>query len=224
MSGFEGSVLWQGNREFGAEDIAYIRMLIQRFPRLPRSELADTLCEHLGWLTPAGAPKTGACRKLLARLEAGGEIRLPARRQQGGERTAGCSGRRRRGCRCCRASRCSARWPRWGRCACACWGRGRRWRSATPIWSAFIRWATASRLAIGRATALRRRSAAWAICCWVVWPGPSRRGIAGSAGVRASGWPTCRGWSTTVASWFFLDSGRASGQPCAGPAGTPVGH
>ena len=89
MSGFEGSVLWQGNREFGAEDIAYIRMLIQRFPRLPRSELADTLCEHLGWLTPAGAPKTGACRKLLARLEAGGEIRLPARRQQGGERTAG---------------------------------------------------------------------------------------------------------------------------------------
>jgi len=79
MSGFEGSVLWQGNREFGAEDIAYIRMLIQRFPRLPRSELADTLCEHLGWLTPAGAPKTGACRKLLARLEAGGEIRLPAR-------------------------------------------------------------------------------------------------------------------------------------------------
>jgi hypothetical protein len=89
MSGFEGSVLWQGNREFGVEDIAYIRMLIQRFPRLPRSELADTLCEHLGWLTPAGAPKTGACRKLLARLEAGGEIRLPARRQQGGERTAG---------------------------------------------------------------------------------------------------------------------------------------
>jgi hypothetical protein len=47
MSGFEGSVLWQGNREFGAEDIAYIRMLIQRFPRLPRSELADTLCRDL---------------------------------------------------------------------------------------------------------------------------------------------------------------------------------
>ena len=89
MSRFEGSVLWQGNREIGAEDIAYIRTLIQRFPRLARSELADTLCEHLGWLTPAGAPKKEACRKLLARLEASGAIRLPARRKQGGDQTSG---------------------------------------------------------------------------------------------------------------------------------------
>jgi hypothetical protein len=85
----EGSFLWQGNREIRAEDIAYIRTLIQRFPRLARSELADTLCEHLGWLTPAGAPKKEACRKLLARLEAAGEIRLPARRKQGGDQTSG---------------------------------------------------------------------------------------------------------------------------------------
>ena len=85
----EGSFLWQGNREIRAEDIAYIRTLIQRFPRLARTELADTLCEHLGWLTPAGAPKKDACRKLLARLEAAGEIRLPARRKQGGDQTSG---------------------------------------------------------------------------------------------------------------------------------------
>jgi Domain of unknown function (DUF4338) len=89
MSPSEGSVLWQGNREVCAEDIAYIRTLIQRFPRLARSELADTLCEHLGWLTPAGAPKKEACRKLLARLEAAGEIGLPARRKQGGDQTSG---------------------------------------------------------------------------------------------------------------------------------------
>ncbi|MBK6972752.1 MAG: DUF4338 domain-containing protein [Sterolibacteriaceae bacterium] len=85
----DGLNLWQGNRQIGAEDIAYIRTLIERFPRLARSELADTLCEHLGWLTPAGAPKKEACRKLLARLEAGGEIRLPARRTQGGDQTSG---------------------------------------------------------------------------------------------------------------------------------------
>ena len=89
MSPSAGSVLWQGNREIRAEDIAYIRTLIERFPRLARTELADTLCEHLGWLTPAGAPKKDACRKLLTRLDAAGEIGLPARRKQGGDQTSG---------------------------------------------------------------------------------------------------------------------------------------
>ena len=42
----EGSFLWQGNREIRAEDIAYIRTLIQRFPRLARSELA-TRCANI---------------------------------------------------------------------------------------------------------------------------------------------------------------------------------
>lgn len=75
--------LWQSNREIGAEDIAYIRSFIKRWPRLARSELTYTLCEHLGWLTPAGGPKYDACAKLLARLEARGDIVLPARRGRG---------------------------------------------------------------------------------------------------------------------------------------------
>jgi hypothetical protein len=46
--------------------------------RLSRKELTYTLCEHLGWLTPAGRPKFTACAKLLGRLEDAGELRLPA--------------------------------------------------------------------------------------------------------------------------------------------------
>jgi len=70
---------WQSNREITLEDLVDIRTCISRFPGLSRSELTATLCEHLEWLTPAGHPKLQACAKLLARLEAAGELRRPAR-------------------------------------------------------------------------------------------------------------------------------------------------
>ena len=73
---------WQGDREITPEDLAYIRAFIERFPGLARSELTATLCEHLDWLTPAGRPKIDACTKLLARLEAAGQLRRPALRQE----------------------------------------------------------------------------------------------------------------------------------------------
>ena len=72
---------WQGDRENGAEDAAYIRSFVKRFPGLSRTELTCTLCEHLDWLTPAGRPKFEACAKLLARMEEAGELRLPALRK-----------------------------------------------------------------------------------------------------------------------------------------------
>ena len=78
MPGDENATWWQGDREIAPEDIAYIRRFAQRFPSLSRTELTCTLCEHLGWLTPAGRPKLTACAKLLARLEAAGELCLPA--------------------------------------------------------------------------------------------------------------------------------------------------
>lgn len=74
----EESLLWQGDLKICAEDIAYIRRFLKRFPRLARSEVIYTLCEHLLWLTPAGEPKYNAGTKLLARLEQAGEICLPA--------------------------------------------------------------------------------------------------------------------------------------------------
>jgi hypothetical protein len=61
-----------------ADDVAYIRSFLKRYPRLSRTEVIGTLCEHLLWLTPAGAPKREAGVKLLGRLEQAGEICLPA--------------------------------------------------------------------------------------------------------------------------------------------------
>jgi len=59
-----------------------MRSVAKRFSNLSRKELTYTLCEHLEWLTAAGQPKYTACAKLLARLEAAGELSLPAVRKQ----------------------------------------------------------------------------------------------------------------------------------------------
>jgi hypothetical protein len=72
----------QGDREIFLEDIDHIRLVSGRFPTLSRNEIVRTLCETLDWLTPAGRPKLNACFKLLHRLEAQGNIRLPAKREQ----------------------------------------------------------------------------------------------------------------------------------------------
>jgi len=77
----ENATWWQGDREIVAEDVAYIRTFVKRFPGLSRTELTYTLCEHLDWLTPAGRPKFTACSKLLARLEEAGELCLPSLRK-----------------------------------------------------------------------------------------------------------------------------------------------
>jgi len=77
----------QGDREIFAEDVEHIQLVLKRFPSLSRKEIVHTLCETLGWLTPAGLPKVNACTKLLRRLEAQGSIRLPAKREQYSHRT-----------------------------------------------------------------------------------------------------------------------------------------
>jgi len=72
---------WQGDRQISPEEVTYMRGFVKRFPGLSRTEVIATLCEHLEWLTPAGRPKCEACAKLLARLEAAGELQLPALRE-----------------------------------------------------------------------------------------------------------------------------------------------
>ena len=76
------AVMIQGDREVFCEDINHICTILERFPRLSRTEVVHTLCETLNWLTPAGHPKLNACRKLLYRLEQQGIIRLPSIRQE----------------------------------------------------------------------------------------------------------------------------------------------
>ncbi len=75
-------IMIQGDREIYPEDIDHIRIILERFPGLSRTEAVYTLCETLNWLTPAGLPKRSACRKLLDRLEAQGSIHLPEKQKQ----------------------------------------------------------------------------------------------------------------------------------------------
>lgn len=67
----------RGGIEICAADIAYIRNFVKSYPRLSRTEVICTLCEHLQWVTPMGRPKYDASTKLLAQLEQSGEISLP---------------------------------------------------------------------------------------------------------------------------------------------------
>lgn len=67
----------RGGIEIRAADIVYIRNFVKSYPKLPRTEVICTLCEHLQWVTPGGRPKYDASTKLLAQLEQSGEISLP---------------------------------------------------------------------------------------------------------------------------------------------------
>ncbi len=69
-------------RTFSSEDIELISWTKNKYPKLSRQELANTLCEFWGWTTPAGLPKRVQCVAFLEKLEAEGVITLPAKRQQ----------------------------------------------------------------------------------------------------------------------------------------------
>ena len=77
--GTEG--IFQCGREIGSEELDEIQETVELFPNLSRTELAATLCEHLGWMTASGSYKRDACLKLLEKLESGGFVRLPEKRE-----------------------------------------------------------------------------------------------------------------------------------------------
>jgi hypothetical protein len=56
--------------------------IVATFPKLTRSELANTICEVFSWKRPTGKLKTVECRQFLERLDTRGIIRLPAYRNQ----------------------------------------------------------------------------------------------------------------------------------------------
>ena len=62
------------------EDLSLIRQVIERYPSLSRTELANTLCELLDWNRSNGGLKTVECRQFLERLEERSLIELPQRR------------------------------------------------------------------------------------------------------------------------------------------------
>jgi len=64
-------------RAFSPEDIEMIKWARKTYPKLSRCEFACTVCELLGWTTPAGRPKKIQCVAFLEKLEAEGIIQLP---------------------------------------------------------------------------------------------------------------------------------------------------
>jgi len=69
-------------RYFPKKEIAYIQQTVTTFSQLSQTELAETICEHLHWVTAKKRNKINACLSALAKLEKLGYITLPVKRIQ----------------------------------------------------------------------------------------------------------------------------------------------
>lgn len=78
-----GVVIVQCGRQIKDDELNQICETVETFSNLSQTELAHTICEHLGWYTASGRNKVDACRKLLQRLESQGLIRLPEKEKNG---------------------------------------------------------------------------------------------------------------------------------------------
>ncbi len=69
-------------RYFSKKEIAYVQQTVKTFSNLSQTELAQTLCEHLHWVTAKKRNKINACLSALDTLEKKGYIALPVKRVQ----------------------------------------------------------------------------------------------------------------------------------------------
>lgn len=67
-------------RTFGAKELSLVEQVVARYRGLSRQELANTVCELLGWHRPNGGLKTWECKELLGELEVQGRFELPTLR------------------------------------------------------------------------------------------------------------------------------------------------
>ncbi len=79
MKESESSFQFLSGRDFTAQEIQDIQETIE-WCGLTWTELLQTICEHLEWVTPAGQYKVDSCAKALKKLEGQGLVRLPAKR------------------------------------------------------------------------------------------------------------------------------------------------
>jgi hypothetical protein len=73
----KGGPTHHSGREFTAKELALVREVVESCSGLSRTELAQTVCELLGWKRAAGGLKAQECREFLGRLEAAGALALP---------------------------------------------------------------------------------------------------------------------------------------------------
>ena len=64
-------------RELTPDELALIHEVVESCSGLSRKELAQTVCELLGWKRPSGGLKAQECREFLERLESAGVLALP---------------------------------------------------------------------------------------------------------------------------------------------------
>jgi len=81
----EGNIIWRG-REITAEEIECAKDTTRLCSGLARRELAETICEHWGWVTATGTNKVTACLSVLEHLEENGILKLPIKKKIGGKR------------------------------------------------------------------------------------------------------------------------------------------
>ena len=70
-----------GGRRFRPKQLALIREVVSSCGGLSRKELAQTVCELLGWKRPSGGLKALECVAFLERLEAAGVLELPGKQR-----------------------------------------------------------------------------------------------------------------------------------------------
>jgi len=71
------TIMVYSGRNFTSEEIELIQWTRKKYSQLSRRELAATVCEFLGWTTPAGRSKIPQCSAFLKTLEEAGLIELP---------------------------------------------------------------------------------------------------------------------------------------------------
>jgi Domain of unknown function (DUF4338) len=67
-------------RQFSADELQLICAVVNRYPKLSRMELSQTVCELLQWARPSGRLKALECCELLELLDARGVLQLPPKR------------------------------------------------------------------------------------------------------------------------------------------------
>lgn len=72
-----GSPTLHCGRKFTIKELDLVREVVQTCSGLSRTELAQTICELLGWKRAAGGLKAQECREFLERLEVAGALALP---------------------------------------------------------------------------------------------------------------------------------------------------
>lgn len=82
MADRAGIILTTCGREVGPAELEHAQEVVRTCRGLSRKELAQTICEHWGWVSATGSLQPRSCLKLLEEWERQGHLRLPASKKR----------------------------------------------------------------------------------------------------------------------------------------------